>query len=247
MKIWFYCSYFNSPVGFQLGFVNTTCLSEHLEKGTPHRLLERCFSYQGVKEAYGKIPGTENYVAVRPISGSADGRTYLNFGFETNSMEEFRGVVAFLKKYRDRDVELFQKLLPGVSEDPSDSTFGIRINIAHLKTILQEILSISNSEDISPDYGFFIQTKHESRGETLTSDLFLPLVYRNENYSFIEAPKLGDNWFQISEKKKRSVVESSEAPYEKQVEKKTKACARHLMGVGFIVLAAIILVMWFFK
>ena len=157
MKVWFYCSYSGSPVGFQLGVIDTASPSEHLSPGKPHRLLDRCLSYQGVKEAFGKIPGTSSYVAVRPISRREGDRVYLNFAFETEDAGEFNSIVDFIKRYRSKDSALFRLMLPTVVEDMHDSSFGIRVNVEELTKIIESNISKNSSRTWYG--GFYVCTR----------------------------------------------------------------------------------------
>lgn len=198
MKVWFYCSYSGSPAGFQLGYVDTESLSESendlidLIAGTPHPLLNRCFSYQGVKEAFGKIPGTLSYVAVRPVSRCEGDRVYLNFAFETDDATEFASVVRYMDEYRERDRDLFNMMCPTVIEDVQDSSFGIHVNGRELQKVIQAMCQPSASEPWKGE--FYVCTKDPGQGEELAENLRLAKIYRDAPPSVIPDTKRGTAW-----------------------------------------------------
>ncbi|MBR0281878.1 MAG: hypothetical protein IJQ81_09830 [Oscillibacter sp.] len=208
MKVWFYCSYSGSPVGFQLGYVDTESLSEgenRLVAGTPHPLLNRCLSYQGVKEAFGKIPATNSYVAVRPISRLEGDRVYLNFAFETDSAIEFASIVQYMDTYRTHDRDLFDIMLPTVIEDTRDSSFGIHVNGRELQKVIRGMLQPPASAPWKGE--FYVRTKDPEQGEALAENLRLAKIYRDAAPAVLPDTERESTWSVIREKGELARIE----------------------------------------
>ena len=204
MRVWFYCSYSGSPVGFQLGFVDADRLSETLREGAPPRLLDRCLSYQGVREAFGEIPSSSErhdaprvWAAVRPISRREEDTAYLNFAFETEDKDEFRHILGFLEQYRDRDAALYQKMRPLIREERGDSAFGIRVNTAELEKVLKEVRGAAAGGALKNGDGFCVRTHNAAQGKALRENLRLDRIYPEIHYDFQPVPALGGDWFQM--------------------------------------------------
>ena len=213
MKVWFYCSYSGSPVGFQLGYVDTESLSEaenHLVAGTPNPLLNRCLSYQGVKEAFGKIPGTTSYVAVRPVSRREDDRVYLNFAFETDDATEFASVVRYMDKYRERDRDLFDIMLPTVIEDVRDSSFGIHVNGRELQKVIKAMRQSPASVAWTGE--FYVCTKDPEQGRELAENLRLAKIYHDAAPAVISDTKRGPAWSVLGAKGEIAPIEQEGTP-----------------------------------
>ena len=204
MRIWYYCSYKHSPVGFQLGCLDAKNPSEQLTPAgqvfascEPLRILDWCLMSDKVAEAFGEIPETNQanplYGAARHISEPDGEDVYLNLAFDTIDKAEFLSVVSFLKRYNDK--ELYRKMLPTVIKDVHNHQFGIRIDVDKLGGIVNE-LALGVGDTL--ESGFFIRTKYEEDrdGEVLLRELQLS----QESFEIKPEPKLGSNCYSIRPK-----------------------------------------------
>ncbi len=199
MKIWIYCSYEGSPVGFQLGYVESDQLPEsgvvQLKPDSTGSLINRLFSYQGVLEAYGKAPESNTYVAIRPIAREPGDTSYLNFAFETEDEIEASCIESFLKSYRNRDRDLYHLLLPAVVENQQDYKFGLCIDAQVMIKVVKEIRNAGMGAPVSNR--LYVRTRNAVEGEELPTKLHLSSVYGGR-LSSIPAPEIGENWFKLA-------------------------------------------------
>ena len=214
MKIWLYCSYPSSSIGFQLGYVDDGDPSGTIVKGEPHELLDRCFSYQGIMGAYGRIPGTGSYVYFRPIKRQRGDSLFLNIGFESESKAEYEHIYSFFEQFStnvhtdenrrrreeklrsEEEDRLFSKIKPIIIEDPGDLAFGLRVDQPYLASVVKEIKSCPYS--VEHDDNFYLQSAFETEGESFASNLCLSSVL-GEGYGLklVKLEEKGDNQFVI--------------------------------------------------
>lgn len=202
MKIWLYCSYSGSPTGFRLGCVDSNDPSGKIIKGNPHKLLDRCFSYQGITKAYGKIPDSNSYVFFRPIERQKEDSLFLNVGFESADNSEYKHICSFFdqfstragtydnrerKKNRLRSKEedkLFKLLEAVIIKAPDDLDFGICVNQQKLTALIDAIkgYQISEEHDELGDK-FYIQLASDMGAEDFAANFRLSLIL-GEAYKF---------------------------------------------------------------
>ena len=199
MKIWLYCSYSGSPTGFRLGCIDS---SGKLVNEKPHKLLDRCFSYQGITRAYGKIPDSSRYIFFRPIERQKDDSLFLNIGFESTDYSEYKHVCDFFHQFntntgiyenrerkknrlRSREEDSLFKLLESiVIRAQDDLDFGIRVDKNNLTALIDQIKGYRLSEHESEhDDNFYIQLASEIGGEEFSANFRLSTLLGNE-YKF---------------------------------------------------------------
>ena len=159
----------------------------------------------------------------------------MNIGFETENPKEFATVVSFLNQYRDKDSDLFHKILPCVIPDTTNSVFGIRVHTDNLKKLVDEI-NTSEKPAVPPEQ-FFIRTRDGLQADLLADSLRLQRAYPDGKYEIRSAP-LGNNWFQIASVNQRK--DSSFSRTADEYDSKKKRIHPRYLVIGGIVGAAVI-------
>ena len=215
MILWLYCSYQGSPVGFQLCCTDCSASEPALSQGEPHPLLLRAFSAQGVREAWGKLPDSTDYIYVRTVDRQAGDKLYLNFALQTGDPVEYRRIIAHFRHYaakksiensnrsakKERSVEeqsLFEKIASFVEPDSENSEFAIRVNRDKLREFLGEVdreQPDSNTEDT-----FCVRAVPGTEADQLTDALMLRKL--NEQYAM--TPTGGSSLFRLEAQKKKN-------------------------------------------
>ena len=225
-------------MGFQLGFVDEQeLLGEkallNLKSGNPNRLFRRCFTYHGIREAFGKIPqenGEGHFIAVRKIPDSIDDNAYINIGFETDSERDFQSTLCFLAQYRERNLELFRKIDATISRDSSDSSFGLHI----VKDMLIEMLEEARKSDrTTAEPGFCFCANSGIPVNVLEEDIGLSQIFPEQSMAVRPAPDMGADWFRIERKGEGS---NSDTPF-KTIKKNrlTLILLKGLIGAGILI------------
>ena len=224
MKVWYYCSYSGSPVGFQLGCVDCSVIHDRsvaLKQEKPPGLLDRCFATQGIREAFGKIPDAEGFFAIRPIARRDGDTHYLNFALETGKEDEYReycAMLSFLKRYREHDDKaLYDAFLKTIDREPSDHRFGFLVNIPELDDFLkQEKIYNPSSGNYPSEFfeDFFIRVDHAARGNHLSEQLRIERLYPKDGpFRFEPATEFSNelegNWFYLVKERDKRHPQSS--------------------------------------
>ena len=196
MRLWLYASYSGSPVGFQLGA--TAEDSDTLIKQEEATLVKCCFGYQSLREARGKLLGSENWLLLKNFPrGQKDGRDFnLNIAWETPSEEEFRQLSAYTKANEEK---LFAAWSSLVEIDEQDEVFGLRLNGSTLAEMRRAISAMPPDANL-PMQEFRVRTV-AGQEDILPERLRLAKTLGGQGQAIPIAPK-NDGWYVLAPKKK---------------------------------------------
>jgi len=156
MRIYSYSSYKRSPTGFAIGYIESSELSGEAYIELKHcndEFIEKLFKAGDVKNVYGKIPDSNEYIyMVKKLECSfrnddnEAAKKYCNFAFV------FDNVTDYIKFKNNFDSQLLTKLMNEfIVPDGSIETFGLKIQKAALNKFVQccmkETSSIQSVED----------------------------------------------------------------------------------------------------
>lgn len=140
VRIYVYCSYNFSPVGFRLGTINCTPeIGEkaELEKDYINDYIRKALEFGFVRESFGRVPKSNNYYVLikdlRHISGQQTGmgsELYMNFAFEFDFAEEFKNFSHNILDLYDTESgkkELADKLAEQIYPDAENVDFALGI------------------------------------------------------------------------------------------------------------------------
>ncbi|MGN0298548.1 MAG: hypothetical protein ACI4C1_05110 [Lachnospiraceae bacterium] len=165
LKIFLYCSYSGSPVGFILGGTDEEQIKYdcHLTQKDIPDLVQRCFAHGIIYEAYGKLPvdeSEEQYLVLKKkISRKQDEREiYCNIAFLSNSQKEYCQFYNYLEELEDRrkiDDSLSSIIIP----DPTEEIFGLTVDVEKLKLLLSEIRNCQKFSENVECAQFIVKSK----------------------------------------------------------------------------------------
>ncbi len=198
LRLWLYCSYTGSPVGFQLGFVDFD--AKEMEKDTltfgedeADPLLKRCFFTQGVHGAEGRVPEKNIYILVKklPVENGDGVNLNVNFAWETNNLEWFQCIHTYFRGKEDK--EIFSKISTCLIADESEIEFGFHFDRSKLCAWKNSIIDTPPNEECFK--GFKIRA-NMGQSNTLSGKLRLEKIYPNKGYQV--KPIVGD-WYSIEQ------------------------------------------------
>lgn len=199
LRLWLYCSYTGSPVGFQLGFVDYDAkgmekdiLTAGSDKVDP--LLKRCFFAQGVHGAEGCVPEKNIYILVKklPIGEVNDRKLNVNLAWETDNTDLFKRLKAYFHDGKDEDI--FSSVSNFLILDESETEFGFYFDRSKLWKWKESIINTSPREDGLK--GFRIKA-NIGQSNTLPSKLRLEKIYPDKGY---QVKPIEGNWYSLEQR-----------------------------------------------
>lgn len=157
MKVYYYCSYTRSPVGFRLGMVDTdntqgeTCelASEGIQP-----LIRRCFSQGSIRRAHGLIPQGSGetgqyFMLIKSKEPIKEGEMeyFINFALVTNQREEYERW--FQDKPQEENV-LLQAVRDTIVLNRS-SEFGFAVRVSGLRALKEITYGLPEAVPASAD------------------------------------------------------------------------------------------------
>lgn len=158
MKIYIYCSYQSSPVGFKLGTIHYD--SSHKQDYIPTNkdiepFVQKSFEEGLIKHVHGKIPNkNKNIYLLKKLQNTTiddKGNTipaYMNFAFEFDDVNKFDTFLNNLKSNYSDNEQLEQDLVNIVIPDRSNKDFALKINASILNNFIENLLQ-KNTETLS--------------------------------------------------------------------------------------------------
>ena len=182
LRLWLYCSYSGSPVGFQLGNVEYDGKVKKLSKlasGKAHPLLERLFYTQGVHEVIGVIPESNIFLLAKklPAFDSKCSNLTMNFAWETTSQEWFPKLRDYFKRKTDK--ELFAVMSAVVTPNTGETSFGFDVENNKL---LEMLADVSNTTPSTNTLTGFKVKSNPGQAESLAGKLHLGKIYPQRRY-----------------------------------------------------------------
>ena len=158
MKVYIYCSYQSSPVGFKLGTIqyNSSNKQYYIPTDTDiEPFVQKSFEEGLIKAVHGKIPESDKKIllikklqdTITDDKGNAI-PIYMNFAFEFDDQDKFE---TFISNYRDNysgDEEIAKALVKAVVPDRSVKDFALKINAPILNKFIENLLT-KDEESIS--------------------------------------------------------------------------------------------------
>lgn len=157
MKIYIYCSYQSSPVGFKLGVIQYD--SSNKQYYIPSNkdiepFVQKSFEEGLIKKVYGKIPKLEKHLLLikklQDMIIDDNENTipvYMNFAFEFDDVNKFD---TFMNNYRNNysnNEDLAKTLARAIVSDRSIEDFALKINASKLNEFVDKL--IENERNIS--------------------------------------------------------------------------------------------------
>lgn len=173
MKVYTYCSFDGSKVGFQMGtFRPESTLSDGYYLPEPKGInstVRKAFENGIIRRIYGKLPKDNSYVVmVKGIKSNTDDNCstkYCNFAFEFdgndfNSYSEYRSFIENPQKISEK-VNRF--LIP----DNSVADYAVKINAEQFKNFMNEVSKNTSSVvDSDEKIFFYIETNYQNSDYT---------------------------------------------------------------------------------
>lgn len=203
MEVYYYCSYTGSPVGFQLGKLDSASGKLSGENIPP--LLRRCFSRGMIRKACGCLPGEGKYfvlvkdlAAKKSTAGDAE-EYYLNIALVSDQVEDYRKWLTC----KNIPEQTIADLIRDTMSLHGDPTFGFTVRadkINHLSGIAlgDSFRGIQAKEDDS----YFQVLSPNLRSEEVQDALNLP----NDGYALEKLrtdTSRDGNWFHFFKKKEK--------------------------------------------
>ncbi|WP_286034988.1 hypothetical protein [Megamonas hypermegale] len=191
MKIYIYCSYQSSPVGFKLGTIHYD--SSHEQDYIPTNkdiepFVQKSFEEGLIKHVHGKIPNkNKNIYLVKKLQNTTiddEGNAipaYINFAFEFDDVNKFDTFLNNLKSNYSDNEQSEHDLINVIIPDRSNKDFALKINASILNNFIEKLLQknteISSSTTDIDKYKLTI----ELRSTTDYSDKIAQLFNLNKN------------------------------------------------------------------
>ena len=150
MKIYIYCSYQSSPVGFKLGTIHYD--SSHEQDYIPTNkdiepFVQKSFEEGLIKHVHGKIPNkNKNIYLVKKLQNTTiddEGNAipaYINFAFEFDDVNKFDTFLNNLKSNYSDNEQSEHDLINVIIPDRSNKDFALKINASILNNFIEKLL-----------------------------------------------------------------------------------------------------------
>lgn len=144
MKVYYYCSYTKSPVGFRVGVLDTDSAHDEvcqLSGQSISPFIWRCFSQGSIRKACGLIPdgreGADQYFVLLKSKNAVikdEIEYFVNIAFVTEQNEEYE---SWLQGENHSETFLFQSIVDTMALKGS-SEFGFEVRAGRLKALANE-------------------------------------------------------------------------------------------------------------
>ena len=136
MKVYYYCSYDGSPVGFHIGRVDYSVPQENLLELKDKEIdpfIRCCFESGLIRSAFGKIPNNNNYFMLKKkLTGKKEEDSYyMNIAIISEDWDEF----VQLMQAGSNEEELSDAILDSIKLDKT-SAFGYCIDTEKFSKII---------------------------------------------------------------------------------------------------------------
>lgn len=207
-RIYSYCSYKQSPAGFQLGYAEVGEQERiHLSVSGINEFVRKSFETGVLKAVHGKIPHTEKYIYIlKKLKYTSENEdefasvVHMNFAFEFESYEEYSRFENGISKMSGEELaNLFHEVvIPDISED----IFALVLNGRLLHKAIEHINSEGDSmgEVMKGD----IDTTHFLLNSKQTGIEKIAEIYNNITDNVYDLYKI--NEYEIILKKKKSAM-----------------------------------------
>ena len=148
MKIYVYCSYKLSPVGFQPGVIeyDPDAVDDYIPKNEPlNKFVMTAFGEGIVKRAFGLMPGTSKYIYVvkqlqkNNVVDANEGEIdlYMNLAFEFDGFEQYKNFVGNFDSISTE--EAIDECAKFIVPDRSVKSHALKLGAAQLKTFVEKM------------------------------------------------------------------------------------------------------------
>ena len=151
MKVYIYCSYQSSPVGFKLGTIqyNSSNKQYYIPTDTDiEPFVQKSFEEGLIKAVHGKMPESDKKILLikklQDIVTDDEGNTipiYMNFAFEFDDPDKFETFMSNYKNDYSSDDEIAEALVKAVVPDRSIKDFALKINAPILNKFIEKLLT----------------------------------------------------------------------------------------------------------
>lgn len=172
MKVYTYCSFDGSKVGFHLGTFqpDSSCKSDYYipKKEKINEKVRKAFESGIVKKIYGKLSRNEPYIVmIKGLKSNGDLKKYGNFAFEFDN--DFNNYSNY-RNYLDTHTldEISEKMNQFLIPDNTEKDYGIKISAKKFKEFIDEVSQSSYSvKDLGEKEFFYIETKYLNSDYTI--------------------------------------------------------------------------------
>ncbi len=238
-RIYSYCSYKQSPAGFQLGFAEVGAQEQlHLSVNGIDEFVRKSFETSIIKAVHGKIPHTNRYISiVKKLKYTAENEdeyasvVHMNFAFEFESYEEYSCFQSGIDKLSsEKRADLFREV---VVPDASEDIFAIVLNGRFLCEAIERIKALGKVERCGVDTTHFLLNSKQTDIEKIEE------VYTNITDNATCLYKIGD--YEIILKKKKSAMSSNLKQQEQLMHHATREDWKTKMVVGGIAIILVVI------
>ena len=144
MKVYLYCSYKGSPVGFDIGLVDFNSVHEDffsMKKEVSEPLVKSLFITGGIKQAYGLVSDNKWLILLKDID------EYKNLAIEFDRFDDYESFLWLVQEKTEVIAEKIERLL---FIDKSIPDFGYKVDKKEIESLLnpKKISSSNNIIDI---------------------------------------------------------------------------------------------------
>lgn len=151
MKIYVYCSYQSSPVGFKLGTIQYDLTNKQYYIPTDEAIepfVQKSFEEGLIKAVHGTIPELKKQIllikklqdTITESNGNAI-PIYMNFAFEFDDVDKYSTFMSNYKNNYSSDEELAKVLVKAIVPDRSVKDFALKINAPILNKFIENLLA----------------------------------------------------------------------------------------------------------
>jgi len=216
MKIYVYCSYKLSPVGFKLGTIDYNCDKDedfcYLPKDENiNCYVEKAFCEGIIKKISGKLPNSEKYIyMIKKIhytntnsSEDMGSNKKGNFAFEFDSYDEYK--MFSDKPNIDKLAEIMDKfIVPDLNVE--ENSYALKIKHKELTEFINLLKNDKSKHQRKDDKDdFVVELRSKSDYIQKISNIF-DLQFSKSDYEYIYNPNNKDMKNNLSEKKKKRTI-----------------------------------------
>ncbi len=183
MKIYYYCSYDDSPTGFHIGTLSSDSQKElcPLSEEGINSFIRYCLECSLVRSAFGVIPQSDKYfLLIKKMEAIKDNRKYyLNIAFEIDNLSEFVHMFYSNNKTQEELAEkISESVVNSISLDPKNA-FGYQVLGKKLQEVRKSAWSCEDIKEILMDIkeensAYFTLSTSTPDVEFLKDSLHLP-------------------------------------------------------------------------
>lgn len=189
MKVYFYCSYKSSPIGFKLGMIENKegkFAKERLFSGNIDKDIEKMFEESFVRTFWGILPKNKtsycflikNLKCKQKVIGEKETEIYMNVAFEFLDRESnFKLMRNILNLYNDERSNLEEKMGNLIKPDYNNKEFALSLDGYELDKFIEEIGEKKTKDtifgvDFDKEKSYFILNSNINGKEKIRQNFF---------------------------------------------------------------------------